>query len=729
MFKAILQPILKSMFQDILGSDGDGGNQLRLMGDGKDHLLVERKSSVAIPSGSQWLVNDVPYVEGAATNSCLWSDNVLNNTSWLVAGGSKVQNGTVKSPDGTYDVPLLEASSLGMLYQDISVPAGTYTTSFYIYGTEQNIVATALPNNISNTANRNYVDIVVTNKWKKVVITTTFAAPGTLRVLIDTRTGNALATKPSLATCKIAITGFMVQSGSVATSDIKTTTTAVTRSAGQVASGPSFHVRTADVTKKITYSVPSTIYNSPSKTFTNKYFLIVLGQSNGFYQDTLDRTADFISPRVKQFGRRNGYFGTTVPQVLNNMILDFDNPAHFDEILTTTTNSPTAYGPDDTSYAAWFASQYAETKDLEIMVFTENRGGTGFTTDAFGADWKVTTGTLYQQMMARIDAYLLLEPTAKCIGVLPSLQEMDIASGMAWNTYKGHYLNLMNDIRGKSWALNSTIPIIHVPFCRTWALGDPTLKATYYSGLQNLGSELSNYAFVDTSGSQFTSNGEVIAGSTDLTHYSKAAGKLIALAIFAFFSMMMSAFSSAIYYQNPPINSVAPAVSGSNARGGTLTSADGSWLNPPITSITYQWRRNGSNISGAVNNNYTLTISDIATSINCAVTASNGAGSKTVLSNSISVVDIPPVNLTVPVLAGLGKVGVAVTTNNGTWLNNPVSYSYQWKKNGVNISGATSSNYTPISGDLGATLTCTVTAINTGGSSSVTTLLGVVVIL
>jgi hypothetical protein len=42
----------------------------------------------------------------------------------------------------------------------------------------------------------------------------------------------------------------------------------------------------------------------------------------------------------------------------------------------------------------------------------------------------------------------------------------------------------------------------------------------------------------------------------------------------------------------------------------------------------------------------------------------------------------------------------------------PVSYAFQWRANDINIPGATLATYTPAAGDVGKTLSCTVTAID-----------------
>lgn len=49
-----------------------------------------------------------------------------------------------------------------------------------------------------------------------------------------------------------------------------------------------------------------------------------------------------------------------------------------------------------------------------------------------------------------------------------------------------------------------------------------------------------------------------------------------------------------------------------------------------------------------------------------------------------------------------------------------ITYSYQWKRGGVNIGGATSSTYTLLSDDAGVTITCEVTANNMEYQTSAT---------
>jgi hypothetical protein len=80
-----------------------------------------------------------------------------------------------------------------------------------------------------------------------------------------------------------------------------------------------------------------------------------------------------------------------------------------------------------------------------------------------------------------------------------------------------------------------------------------------------------------------------------------------------------------------------------------------------------------------------------------------------------------PVNTVAPAVTGTAAVGQVLTCSQGTWTGTPTpTYAYQWLRGGSNISGATSSTYTVISGDSGTTLSCRVTATNAAGSASAT---------
>lgn len=83
---------------------------------------------------------------------------------------------------------------------------------------------------------------------------------------------------------------------------------------------------------------------------------------------------------------------------------------------------------------------------------------------------------------------------------------------------------------------------------------------------------------------------------------------------------------------------------------------------------------------------------------------------------------IVPSNIDKPVIAGAGLVNTKTDViDDGTWSGDlPITFTYQWKKNGIDIIGETNNQYTTVLDDLGKAITCVVTATNISGSASAT---------
>jgi hypothetical protein len=133
--------------------------------------------------------------------------------------------------------------------------------------------------------------------------------------------------------------------------------------------------------------------------------------------------------------------------------------------------------------------------------------------------------------------------------------------------------------------------------------------------------------------------------------------------------------------------------------------------------LSYQWQKNGASISGATSSSYTTsatTTSDTGSTF--AVVVSNTAGTVTSSAATLTVnaaavapaITTQPANQTVTA----GQTATFTVAATGT-----APLSYQWQKNGANISGATSSSYiTPATTttDSGSTFRAVVT--NTAGT-------------
>lgn len=170
-----------------------------------------------------------------------------------------------------------------------------------------------------------------------------------------------------------------------------------------------------------------------------------------------------------------------------------------------------------------------------------------------------------------------------------------------------------------------------------------------------------------------------------------------------------------------PVNIVLPVITGTTTEGFTLSTSNGLWENDP-TSYAYQWKRDGLNIVGQIASTYLLATADVGKSITCAVTASNTGGDATATSLAVGPIAAAssgsPVNTVAPVVSGSTIEGQTLSVSNGTWTNSPTGYTYQWKRDGVVVVGATASTYLLGSGDVGSLISCAVTASNGSGSNT-----------
>ena len=135
--------------------------------------------------------------------------------------------------------------------------------------------------------------------------------------------------------------------------------------------------------------------------------------------------------------------------------------------------------------------------------------------------------------------------------------------------------------------------------------------------------------------------------------------------------------------------------------------------------LTYQWQKNGTDISGATASTYTIPATSIGDSgAKFLVVVSNSAG-KATSNPAILTVTAAPVQPSITTqpssqTAAKGKTASFSVVATGT---DPLTY--QWKKNGTDIAGATASTYTtPViaDGDNGAKFSVVVR--NEGGSET-----------
>jgi hypothetical protein len=172
-----------------------------------------------------------------------------------------------------------------------------------------------------------------------------------------------------------------------------------------------------------------------------------------------------------------------------------------------------------------------------------------------------------------------------------------------------------------------------------------------------------------------------------------------------------------------PVNTAVPSIAGSAQRGIVLVSGLGTW-NGIGNSYAYQWQRSAdgttwTNIAAATGTTYTLAVADEGDEVRLAVTATNADGTATATSAATPAVTAsPPVNTTVPAVAGNPARGQTLSSTAGTWLGIGNGYVDQWQRSTdggttwTSISGATGTSYQVGVGDEGSQLRLVVYATN-----------------
>lgn len=97
-----------------------------------------------------------------------------------------------------------------------------------------------------------------------------------------------------------------------------------------------------------------------------------------------------------------------------------------------------------------------------------------------------------------------------------------------------------------------------------------------------------------------------------------------------------------------PTNTNTIVISGSASVGSVLTATPGTWTGNPVPTVTRQWYRSSSAISGATGLAYTLTEADIGTIIMCRETAVNTVATITADSNTVGPIVSSSFAFTVP---------------------------------------------------------------------------------
>ena len=160
----------------------------------------------------------------------------------------------------------------------------------------------------------------------------------------------------------------------------------------------------------------------------------------------------------------------------------------------------------------------------------------------------------------------------------------------------------------------------------------------------------------------------------------------------------------------------APTIAGMAASGQTLTATAGTWA-PVPDALAYQWYADGAAIAAGTQPTFQLVDAQLGKKITVAVTATKvGYTAKTVTSDPTTVVTAAPVSVVgvTPTITGSAAVSYALTAVPGSWTPTGVTFAYQWRRDGVDIQGATSASYSLVPADAGHHLAVAVTGSKSG---------------
>ena len=185
-----------------------------------------------------------------------------------------------------------------------------------------------------------------------------------------------------------------------------------------------------------------------------------------------------------------------------------------------------------------------------------------------------------------------------------------------------------------------------------------------------------------------------------------------------------------------PTNKTKPSISPYLVKvGSTLQGNKGSWNGAKPIDLTPQWLRcnvdgeNCSKISGATKTTYEVVQADVAHTIRLQVKAENNEGTSTEKSNpTAQIVDKAgaPQATAPPVITGTPTVGQQLNATNGSWNGTkPITYVITWERCNTAVTectdiGHSGPSYQLVNGDAGHRMRVQVTASNSNGKSSAT---------
>jgi len=217
-------------------------------------------------------------------------------------------------------------------------------------------------------------------------------------------------------------------------------------------------------------------------------------------------------------------------------------------------------------------------------------------------------------------------------------------------------------------------------------------------------------------------NGSPISGATGLTYPIATAdlGTTLTFTVTStragYLTVRKTSAATSTVVAGTQLLTPTPSINGTPRGGNSLTATVGAW-DSGVT-LTYAWMRNGVKITGATTTTYAIASADVGTALTFSVTGTK-AGFTTVTKTSAATATVTAGTLTltpVPSITGTVQGGNTLTGVVGTW-DTGATLTYQWKRNGTVITGATKTTYAIVTADIGLPLTFSVTGAKAGFTS------------
>lgn len=150
-----------------------------------------------------------------------------------------------------------------------------------------------------------------------------------------------------------------------------------------------------------------------------------------------------------------------------------------------------------------------------------------------------------------------------------------------------------------------------------------------------------------------------------------------------------------------------PTIAGAAQVGRKLTARPGTWTSS--VTLSYQWRRDGRNITGATRSTYMVTPADAGHLITLKVTGKRaGYATRAQYSHPVGPVRKGDIRVTGARVSTATSVGSVLRVSTPTVAPTTATRTIQWQRNGVPIRGARGSAYRLTRADIGTRVTAKV---------------------